>query len=240
MKSFNQSKSETYDEIESYHDTRNNLYHDPKHLTVSIKTIKEFIKLSKIMYSTASGLKYNIDNIEYGFNDLIDKIHENDWNQRFEEMKRLEADIQSQFGLTPEDYQGDIFLGAHPTTLSNIKAFKLFFHGALALGEQGKKAVRVLEFINPQDENSWHDFYISRIGTSTWYAIVGGFWSKWGEGKDHHVEEIYQLLRENADRVEYKQSPRLYHYYYRKALDSFYSGWKTEDTGRYWNLKHPK
>jgi hypothetical protein len=238
MKSFNKSKSDLYDEIERYHDTRNDLYHAPKHLTVSEKTIRNFIKISKTMYSTASGLEFEIDNIECGFKDLIDKIHENDWRVRFDELKRLEADIQNQFGLTPEDCQRDIFLGAHPTTISNVHAFELFFYGALALGEKNKKAIRVLEFISPSDENSWHDFYVSRIGSSTWYAIVGGLWSKWGKGNDPNIQRIYQMIKENKDRVEYKQSPRLYHYFYRKALDSFYSGWKTEDTSRYWNLKH--
>lgn len=79
----------------------------------------------------------------------------------------------------------------------------------------------MLEFVNFNTENSWHDFYLSYIGSNVWHGIVKCFWSKWGEG-DKHVKEIYKLIKKHEDKVIYHQSPRLDRYYWRGGLDQFF------------------
>lgn len=216
------SNTALLDKIQMFHDSRNVLYHDPKKLTVSRETIETFIKESLEMYNIALDAKIELKELCAGYDEFKENIRKIDWNKRYEEIRRLEDDIKSSFGLTPDDYAGDIFIACTPDTSSGLDIFQTLFFGALARDQSGGKAVRVLEFVDYNEENSWHDFYISRIGSHTWHGIVGCFWSKWGEGNRHGVKQIHELLKKYKNRVEYREEARLFRYYRREALDQFF------------------
>ena len=210
------------DKFQMFHDSRNALYHDPKRLTVSPKTLKEFIGDSLEMYNIALDAKIELKELCAGYDEFKENIRKIDWNKRYEELGRLEDDIKSSFGLTPDDYAGDIFIACTPDTGSGLDIFQTLFFGALARDQSGEKAVRVLEFVDYNEENSWHDFYISRIGSHTWHGIVGCFWSKWGEDNRRDVKQIHELLKTYKSRVEYREEARAFRYYHREALDQFF------------------
>nr|CBH39185.1 hypothetical protein BSM_26630 [uncultured archaeon] len=216
------SNTALLDKIQLFHDSRNALYHYPKKLTVSRETRDTFIKESLEMYNIALEAKIELRELYTGYDELKEDIRKMDWNKRYEELGRLEDDIKSSFGLTPDDYAGDIFIACTPDTSSGLDIFQTLFFGALARDQSGGKAVRVLEFVDYNEENSWHDFYISRIGSHTWHGIVGCFWSKWGEGNRHGVKQIHELLKKYKNRVEYREEARIVRYYRREALDQFF------------------
>jgi len=216
------SNTALLDKIQMVHDSRNVLYHDPKKLAVSPKTLKEIIGDSLEMYNIALEAKIELRELYAGYDKFKENIRKIDWNKRYEELGRLEDDIKSSFGLTPDDYAGDIFIACTPDTSSGLDIFQTLFFGALARDQSGEKAVRVLEFVDYNEENSWHDFYISRIGSHTWHGIVGCFWSKWGEGNRRDVKQIHELLKKYKNRVEYREEARLFRYYHREALDQFF------------------
>ena len=221
MRKHNFSNNALLDKIQMFHDTRNALYHDPKKLTVSRETLETFIKESLEMYNIALDAKIELKELCAGYDELKEDIRKMDWNKRYEEIRRLEDDIKSSFGLTPDDYAGDIFIACTPTS-SGLDIFQTLFFGALARDQSGEKAVRVLEFVDYNEENSWHDFYISRIGSHTWHGIVGCFWSKWGEGNRRGVKQIHELLKKYKSRVEYQEEARSIRYYHREALDQYF------------------
>lgn len=222
MRKHDFSNTALLDKIQLFHDSRNALYHDPKKLTVSRETLDTFINESLEMYNIALDAKIELKEFCAGYDELKENIRKMDWNKRYEEIRRLEDDIKSSFGLTPDDYAGDIFIACTPDTSSGLDIFQTLFFGALARDQSGGKAVRVLKFVDYNEENSWHDFYISRIGSHTWHGIVGCFWSKWGEGNRHGVKPIHELLKKYKNRVEYREEARLFRYYRREALDQFF------------------
>ncbi|KAF5428365.1 hypothetical protein C5S39_11640 [Candidatus Methanophagaceae archaeon] len=215
------SNTALLDKIQMFHDSRNVLYHDPKKLTVSRATLETFIKDSLEMYNIALEAKIELKELCAGYDELKEDIRKRDWNKRYDELGRLVDDIKSSFGFTPDDY-GWPFIASIPDPISGLDVFQTLFFGALARDQSGGKAVRVLEFVDCNEENSWHDFYISRIGSHTWHGIVRCFWSKWGEGNRRGVKQIHELLKKYKSRVEYREEARSSWYYHREALDQFF------------------
>ena len=211
------------DDIQMYHNSRNNLYHDPKVLSVSNKVVGDSYKVSKKLYENLLKIEISEDEEESVLKSFESKIIQDRWNKRFQDLERLENDIKSIFGFTPDDHF-DILIATVPGyTRGGEDVFRTFFFGALARDPIDGKNVRVLEFVNFNTENSWHDFYLSYIGSNVWHGIVNCFWSKWGEG-DKHVKEIYKLIKKHEDKEIYHQSPRLERYYWRGGLDQFFGG----------------
>lgn len=209
------------DNIQMHHNSRNNLYHDPKVLSVSNKVLGDFYNVSKKLYENLLEVEISEDEEKSVLKSFESKIIQNRWNRRFHDLERLENDIKSIFGFTPDDHF-DILIAIVPGyTEGGEDVFRTLFFGALARDPIDGKNVRVLEFVNFNTENSWHDFYLSYIGSNVWHGIVKCFWSKWGEG-DKHVKEIYKLIKKHEDKVIYPQSPRLDRYYWRGGLDQFF------------------
>ncbi|KAF5431176.1 hypothetical protein C5S36_11215 [Candidatus Methanophagaceae archaeon] len=221
MRKHDFSNTALLDKIQLFHDSRNALYHDPKKLTVSRETLETFIKESLEMYNIALEAKIELKELYAGYDELKEDIRKRDWNKRYDELGRLMDDIKSSFGFTPDDY-GWPFIASTPDPISGLDVFQTLFFGALARDQSGGKAVRVLEFVDCNEENSWHDFYISRIGSHTWHGIVRCFWSKWGEGNRRGVKQIHELLKKYKSRVEYQEEARSIRYYHREALDQFF------------------
>ena len=215
------SNTALLDRFRMTHEMRNALYHDPKRLTVSPKTLKEFIEDSLEMYNIALEAKIELKELCAGYDELKEDIRKRDWNKRYDELGRLVDDIKSSFGFTPDDY-GWPFIASIPDPISGLDVFQTLFFGALARDQSGGKAVRVLEFVDFNEEISWHDFYISRIGSHTWHGIVRCFWSKWGKGNRRGVKQIHELLKKYKSRVEYREEARSIRYYHREALDQFF------------------
>jgi len=215
------SNTALLDRFRMIHEMRNALYHNPKRLTVSSKTLKEFIEDSLEMYNIALDAKIELKELCAGYDELKEDIWKRDWNKRYDELRRLVDDIKSSFGFTPDDY-GWPFIASIPDPISGLDIFQTLFFGALARDQSGGKAVRVLEFVDYNEEISWHDFYISRIGSHTWHGIVRCFWSKWGEGNRRGVKQIHELLKKYKSRVEYQEEARSIRYYHREALDQFF------------------
>jgi len=221
MRKHDFSNTALLNKIQMFHDSRNVLYHDPKKLAVSPKTLKEIIGDSLEMYNIALEAKIELRDLCAGYDELKEDIRKMDWNKRYEEIRRLEDDIKSSFGFTPDDY-GWPFIASTPDPISGLDVFQTLFFGALARDQSGGKAVRVLEFVDYNEEISWHDFYISRIGSHTWHGIVRCFWSKWGEGNRRGVKQIHELLKKYKSRVEYQEEARSIRYYHREALDQYF------------------
>jgi hypothetical protein len=209
------------DNIQMYHNSRNNLYHDPKVLSVSNKVLGDFYNVSKKLYENLLKVEISEDEEESVLKLFESKIIQNRRNRRSQDLERLENDIKSVFGFTPDDHC-DILIATVPGyTRGGEDVFRTLFFGALARDPIDGKNVRVLEFVNFNTENSLHDFYLSYIGSNVWHGIVDCFWSKWGEG-DKYVKEIYKLIKKHEDKVIYQQSPRLDRYYWRGGLDQFF------------------
>jgi hypothetical protein len=221
MRKHNFSNTALLNKIQMFHDTRNDLYHDPKKLTVSRETLETFINESLEMYNIALEAKIELRELCAGYDELKEDIRKRDWHKRDDELGRLMDDIRSSFGFTPDVYEWP-FIASTPDPISGLDVFQTLFFGALARDQSGGKAVRVLEFVDCNEENSWHDFYISRIGSDTWHGIVGCFWSKWGEGNRRGVKQIHELLKKYKNRVEYREEARSIRYYHREALDPFF------------------
>lgn len=210
------------DDIPMYHNTRNNLYHDPKVLSVSNKVLGDFYIVSKKLYKKVLGVEISEDEEESVLKSFESKIIQNRRIRRFQDLERLENDIKSVFGFTPDDPL-DILIATVPGyTRGGEDVFRTLFFGALAKDPIDGKNVRVLEFVNCNTENSWHDFYLSYIGSNVWHGIVKCFWSKWGEGDRRSINKIHKLIKKHEDKVIYHQSPRLDEYYWRGGLDQFF------------------
>ena len=210
------------DDIQMYHNTRNNLYHDPKVLSVSNKVLGDFYIVSKKLYKNVLGVEISEDEEESVLKSFESKIIQNRRIRRFQDLERLENDIKSVFGFTPDDPL-DILIATVPGyTRGGEDVFRTLFFGALARDPVDGKNVRVLEFVNFNTENSWHDFYLSYIGSNVWHGIVKCFWSKWGEGDRRSINKIHKLIKKHEDKVIYHQSPRLDEYYWRGSLDQFF------------------
>ena len=210
------------DDIPMYHNTRNNLYHDPKVLSVSNKVLGDFYIVSKKLYKKVLGVEISEDEEESVLKSFESKIIQNRRIRRFQDLERLENDIKSVFGFTPDDPL-DILIATVPGyTRGGEDVFRTLFFGALAKDPIDGKNVRVLEFVNCNTENSWHDFYLSYIGSNVWHGIVKCFWSKWGEGDRRSINKIHKLIKKHEDKVIYHQSPRLDEYCWRGGLDQFF------------------
>jgi len=210
------------DDIQMYHDTRNNLYHDPKVVSVSNKVVEDFCNVSKKLYENLLTVEISEDEEESLLKSFESKIIQNRWNMRSQDLERLENDIKSVFGLTPDDYC-DILIATVPGyTRGGEDVFRTLFFGALARDPIDGKNVRVLEFVKFNTENSWHDFYLSYVGSNVWHGIVYCFWSKWGKGDKRDIKEIYKLIKKHEDKVIYHQSSILDRYYWRGGLDQFF------------------
>ncbi|KAF5438001.1 hypothetical protein C5S35_01185 [Candidatus Methanophagaceae archaeon] len=221
MRKHDFSNTALLDKIQLFHDSRNALYHDPKKLTVSRETLETFIKESLEIYNIALEAKIELKELFAGYDELKEAIRKRDWNKRYDELGRLMDDIRSSFGFTPDVYEWP-FIASTPDPISGLDIFQTLFFGALARDQSGGKAVRVLEFVDFNEEISWHDFYISRIGSHTWHGIVRCFWSKWGKGNRRGVKQIHELLKKYKSRVEYREEARSIRYYHREALDQFF------------------
>ena len=214
-------EGDAIDDIQMYHNSRNNLYHDPKVLSVSSKVLGDFYNISKKLYKNLLKVEISEDEEESVLKLFESKIIQNRRNRRSQDLERLENDIKSVFGFTPDDHC-DILIATVPGyTRGGEDVFRTLFFGALARDPIDGKNVRVLEFVNFNTENSLHDFYLSYIGSNVWHGIVDCFWSKWGEG-DKYVKEIYKLIKKHEDKGIYQQSPRLDRYYWRGGLDQFF------------------
>lgn len=212
---------EILNEIEMFHKTRNDLYHDPKVLSVSKKVIVDFFKTSKLLYESLLGIQLPDEEDRELISQYDKDLLKQRWNIRFEEMQHFQMDIQELFGLTP-NYEVTVIMATMPGyTLGGLDAFKTIFYGGLTREPIKGKCVRVLEFVNFNEENSWHDFFVSYVNSHIWYAIVQCFWSKWGKG-DPSIERIHEMINNNKDKVEYVQSPRFNRSYHWKAYDDFW------------------
>lgn len=91
------------DDIQMYHNTRNNLCHDPKVLSVSNKVLGDFYIVSKKLYKNVLGVEISEDEEESVLKSFESKIIQNRRIRRFQDLERLENDIKGVFGFTPDD-----------------------------------------------------------------------------------------------------------------------------------------
>jgi hypothetical protein len=151
---------------------------------------------------------------------VFDKMDEN----RYTSLRRIEDLLKDNFGITPGIYQGDILLGSVPgyshTAIDDIKSI-LF--GIFEREEVDGKKARVLEVIEANEENASHSFFISYVGSCTWYCFYNCFWSKWGEGEDRWIQRIRKLIKQNEDKIDYKID-YIRKGYFQGAFDSLFTG----------------
>jgi len=218
-----ENSNEILERILECHKTRNNLYHSSVYLSISksrfLDYLDDIFSLCKVM-----GFENISDIIYEDFNKIMKKIFDERTEMRFQSLKQVGDKLKDNFGITPGNYHGDIFLGSVPGDSSGaIDSIKTLLGGIFRREEVDGKKVRVLEIIEANEENAFHSFFISHTGSITWYCFYNCFWSKWGNGEKRDIQQIRELIKQNEDTIDYKVD-YIRKGFFQNAFDSYFTG----------------
>jgi hypothetical protein len=218
-----ENSTDILDRIIEFHNTRNKLYHSSIYLSISKSRFLDYLddvfSLCKLI-----GFADISDIVSNEFTKIIQKVFDKQDEKRYTSLRRIEDMLKNNFGITPEIYEGDIFLCSVPDDWSSaIDGIESILFGVLGRKEVDGKKARVLEVIDANSEYADHSFFISYANSSAWYCFYDCIRSKGGEDNDVRIQEIRELIKQNEDNIEYRKDYKRKKYFH-DAFDPFFIG----------------
>ncbi len=218
-----ENSSDILDRVIECHNTRNNLYHSPVYLSISKSSFSDYLS-DVFSLGKLTGFANISDIVSEEFDKIIQKMFDKMDEERSNSLRQIGDLLKDNFGITPGIYQGDIFLGsASGDSNSAFDGIKTLLFGIFGREEVNGKKARVLEVIESNEENPFHSFFISYVGSSTWYCFYNCFWSKWGEGEGYWIQRVREVIKQNEDKIDYKID-YIGKGYFQGAFDPFFTG----------------
>ncbi len=218
-----ENSSDILDRVIECHNTRNNLYHSPVYLSISKSSFSDYLS-DVFSLGKLTGFANISDIVSEEFDKIIQKMFDKMDEERSNSLRQIGDLLKDNFGITPGIYQGDILLGsASGDSNSAFDGIKTLLFGIFGREEVNGKKARVLEVIESNEENPFHSFFISYVGSSTWYCFYNCFWSKWGEGEGYWIQRVREVIKQNEDKIDYKID-YIGKGYFQGAFDPFFTG----------------
>lgn len=202
----NQNICDILDRVFQYHEARNNLYHSPQQLSVHKKMFSNYLN-DMISFCELIGITNSKNFIGKSYHLIFDNIFRKNMEMRSKSLRKIEDLLNEVFQIMPGKYFVDIMLGS-PSGDSQgaMDAIKLISLGSFGMGDG--RNTRILELIDNDEEDAFHTFFVSYIGSNIWYCFYRCFWSKWGKGDDYYLSKIRKFIDMHKDKIDHKIEPR--------------------------------